>query len=107
MNVFRYTYALTIICCFTAKDLTRSFAGETLKIPVHSNTRKRIRTMGFSQIHKHLMQFAKNTKRPDSRSFFRKSDPFVSLFIDERNYTTGQSECKAKISALTSKSNDP
>ena len=66
VNVFRYTYALTIICCFTAKDLTRSFAGETLKIPVHSNTRKRIRTMEFSQIHKHLMQFAKNTKRPDS-----------------------------------------
>lgn len=63
--------------------------------------------MEFSQIHKHLMQFAKNTKRPDSRNFSRKSDLFASLFIDERNYTTGQSECKAKISALTSKSNDP
>lgn len=101
VNVFRYTYALTIICCFTAKDLTRSFAGETLKIPVHSNTRKRIRTMGFSQIHKHLMQFAKNTKRPDSRNFSRKSDLFASLFIDERNYTTGLSDCKAQFPVLS------
>ena len=52
-----------------------------------------------------VMENAK--KRPDSRNFSRKSDLFASLFIDERNYTTGQSECKAKISALTSKSNDP
>lgn len=65
--------------------------------------------MGFvlHLLYREYNSAAENAKRPDSRNFFRKSDPFVSLFIDERNYTTGQSECKAKISALTSKSNDP
>lgn len=57
--------------------------------------------MEFSQIHKHLMQFAKNTKRPDSRNFSRKSDLFASLFIDERNYTTGLSDCKAQFPVLS------